>query len=115
MDSATAAVAGPNNHTIEKDTIEDGHSKEMTCTCETTGVQRPVSQNELHRMRAYDNRRPQTCFTCGGAGHTSAQCPSFGGRAHVHTINSNARHNNYSNYGDQSVEDIADDLQHTRT
>ena len=28
-------------------------------------------------------------------------------------INSNARHNNYSNYGDQSVEDIADDLQHT--
>ena len=52
-------------------------------------------------------------FYVRGTGHTSAQCPSFGGRAHVHLVNSAARHNNYSNYGDQSVEDITDDLQHT--
>ena len=48
MDSATAAVAGPNNHTIEKDTIEDGHSKEMTCTCETTGQY--MFNDQCHRM-----------------------------------------------------------------
>ena len=76
-------------------------------------VQRPVSQNEMQRARTNGNRRPQTCFTGGGAGHTSAQCPSFGGRAHVHMINSNSGRDNYPTYTDQYVDDITDDLQHT--
>ena len=48
MDSETAAVEGTSTHTIERDTIEGEHSKEMTCKLETTD--QSTFSDQCHRM-----------------------------------------------------------------
>ena len=48
MDSKTAVGGGTSSHTTERDTIEDEHSKEMTCKLETTD--QSTFSDQCHRM-----------------------------------------------------------------
>ena len=78
------------------------------------GATTTVQTDMVPRGGQRANNRPVICFTCGGTGHVSAQCPSFRGNngsanAHMMEHGDNTRQSNH-NY---SVQDLTDDLSYS--
>ena len=67
------------------------------------GQQQPGRQ----RDGAQGSRRSQTCFTCGGVGHVSAQCPSF--RHQSYMVSPDQTTATY----DESVQRLTDDMHYS--